>query len=85
MLCELKWLALQELPIFSQWRNQEGPNRNAGGKQAGFCICMTCEANSLCLCMIQEAALPYALLATHKRLGDALRWLQGHKACSWSE
>jgi hypothetical protein len=45
MLCELKWLALQELQIFSQWGSQEGPNRNAGGKLAAFCICMNFEAN----------------------------------------
>ncbi len=85
MLCELKMLALQELPVFSQWRNQEGPNRNAGGKLAGFCICMNCEATSLCICMIHEATSPSTLLSLHKGLCDALRWLVMRLAAGLNE
>ncbi len=60
MLRELKMLAPQELPVFSQWRSQEGLIRNAGGKPAGFRICMNREATSLC--MIHEATSLSTLL-----------------------
>lgn len=84
-LGELRMLAPQELPIFSQWRSQEGLNRDAGGKLAGICICMSGEAITLCICVIHEATSPSTLLSLHKALCDALRWLVMRLAVSLNE